>query len=155
MDWSPDLPRIGTSRHDRAESAHIIEHFTGFFPPGIDRIGLLGTVIHTGVPLGLGDKAVNIGGLLNDNAHATLTGKGGQDIVADAALSGHIGDKALPGLRIDARCVAHIRVAVGISIDTGDIVYKFVPVLDCHSLIPSHFFFVLLSFRLALYAAMS
>ena len=130
MDWSPDLSRIGTGRHDSTERAHIIEHFTGLFPPGIDRIGLLGTVVYAGVPLGLSDKTVDIGRLLDDDVHTVLTSKGGQDIVADTALGGHVGDKPLPGFRVDAGRVSHVRVPIWIRVDTGDVVYKFVPVLD-------------------------
>lgn len=67
---------------------------TCFFAPGVNCIGLLGTVIYASIPLSLGDKAVDVCGLLNDDVHTVLTGKSSQDIVADATLSSHIGDKA-------------------------------------------------------------
>lgn len=61
-------------------------------------------------------------GLLYEEVHAGLSGEGGLDVVADAALGGYIRDEALHGLGVDAGRVAHVGVAVGVGVGAGDIV---------------------------------
>ena len=76
--------------------------------------------------------AINVCALLDDDIHPRLPGKSRLDVVADPALGRHIGDVALHGLRVKARRIPHVRIAVGISVRTRHVVEKFITILNSH-----------------------
>ena len=65
---------------------------------------------------------VDVGALLDHDAHARPVSIGSFHIVADTPFGGHIRDISLHRLRVHARRVAHIRVTVGICIGAGHII---------------------------------
>ena len=132
LNRSSNLPGIGTSGHDGAKGAHIIKELACLFPSGRDRLLFLGAVRHPSRAFGLGDMPVEVGRLLNDDVHARLPRICCLDIVANAALGCHVGDKTLHGFGIKPGGVAHIGIAVGVCIGAGDIVQKLIAILNGH-----------------------
>ena len=66
--------------------------------------------------MGAGDGAVEVGGVLHEDGVGHLVVAGDLDVVADAALDRHIRDQTQHGLRIQARSVAGVRVAIGVAV---------------------------------------
>src|SRR5699024_1114647 len=112
--------------------AYIVEQLAGLFAAGVDGILCLGAILHAGGALGLSNMPVQVRGLLDNDVHARLSGVGHLDVIADAALGSYIGDEPLHSLRVQARGIAHIGVAVGVGIGAGNVVHKFITVLDGH-----------------------
>ena len=75
---------------------------------------------------------VDIGRLLDDDIHTRLVTMCQFYIVANAAFGSSVGDKALHGLRIDSGHIAHIGIAVGITVGASNIVHKFITILNSH-----------------------
>ncbi len=68
--------------------------------------------------------------VLDVDAVAGLVFLYGLHIVADFALEAHVGDDAVAGLRVDARHIARVGVAVGVAVLHVKQNHKFIPVLD-------------------------
>ena len=132
---APNLSGIGTGGHHRAKGTHIIVHLTGLFPSLINGVSGFGAFLHTGFLLGSCNMPVDVGALLNDDAHTRLAAIGGLHIIADAALGCHVGDVPLHGLGVNAGGIAHIRVAVGVGVGAGNIIEKLVSILNGHDLL--------------------
>ena len=126
------LPRIGAGGHDRAKGAHVVKQLTGLAATGVNGIFALGGKLHARKLLGAGDAGVDVAGAAHQHLHPIRIRIGGLNIVADPALDRPVGDITVQILRIGARAVSHIGVAVRVSVAALNVEQEFVTIFDSH-----------------------